>query len=175
MSIHVDDVSLVPHVDMANDLQGTTCHRSGARLVQEAGTVVSSITPGQRRSAEAMTRRAGVSADRTNVRSRRPSCPSRVLANPTGCRGEARRAQSAAAGVAGGRRYSGQGGGRSGGLRQPCRITPRRSAVCSPIARQPRLDCQPAAGFPPGLAAGAFAFNVELCWLMAGRSSALPA
>jgi superfamily II DNA/RNA helicase len=65
--IHVDDVTLVLHADMANDHKDYL-HRSGRTArAGEAGTVVSLITPGQRRAAEAMTRRAGVTAGNSRV------------------------------------------------------------------------------------------------------------
>ena len=132
--IHVDDVSLVLHVDMANDHKDYL-HRSGRTArAGEAGTVVSLITPGQRRSAEAMTRRAGVSADRTNV-----SPESEALVSITGAREPngvpwqaPSRPERGGGRRRGGRRYSGgKGGGRSGGRgsRVASRHSGRRSAA----------------------------------------------
>ena len=66
--IHVDDVSLVLHVDPPNDAKDYL-HRAGrtARAGAE-GTVVSLITPDERRTMRRLTDRAGVTPTTTTVR-----------------------------------------------------------------------------------------------------------
>ena len=66
--IHVDDVSLVLHVDPAGDPKDYL-HRAGRTArAGEAGTVVTLATPRQRRYAESIARQAGVSARRIRLR-----------------------------------------------------------------------------------------------------------
>jgi superfamily II DNA/RNA helicase len=70
--IHVDDVSLVVHVDPPNDAKDYL-HRAGrtARAGQ-SGTVVTLVLPRQRRSTFTMLERAGVVATRTPVTATAP-------------------------------------------------------------------------------------------------------
>jgi superfamily II DNA/RNA helicase len=66
--IHVDDVSLVVHIDPPADHKGYL-HRAGRTArAGERGTVVTLTLPHQVRSTSTMTRRAGVEARRTKVR-----------------------------------------------------------------------------------------------------------
>lgn len=65
--IHVDDVSLVMHVDPPADHKDYM-HRAGRTArAGEHGTVVTLVLPHQVRSTAAMTRRAGINAPRTRV------------------------------------------------------------------------------------------------------------
>ncbi|RAY14633.1 RNA helicase [Actinomadura craniellae] len=65
--IHVDDVSLVVHIDPPTDHKDYM-HRAGRTArAGERGTVVTLVLPHQVRSTAAMTRRAGVEAVRTKV------------------------------------------------------------------------------------------------------------
>ena len=65
--IHVDDVSLVVHIDPPADHKGYL-HRAGRTArAGERGTVVTLVLPHQVRSTSAMTRRAGVHAARMKV------------------------------------------------------------------------------------------------------------
>ncbi|POM26309.1 ATP-dependent RNA helicase RhlE [Actinomadura rubteroloni] len=67
--IHVDDVSLVMHVDPPADHKDYM-HRAGRTArAGEKGTVVTLVLPHQVRSTSAMTRRAGIEAPRTRVAS----------------------------------------------------------------------------------------------------------
>ncbi|MBW8481819.1 DEAD/DEAH box helicase [Actinomadura parmotrematis] len=67
--IHVDDVSLVMHVDPPADSKDYM-HRAGRTArAGEKGTVVTLVLPHQVRSTSAMTRRAGIEAPRTRVAS----------------------------------------------------------------------------------------------------------
>nr|WP_308249879.1 DEAD/DEAH box helicase [Sphaerisporangium fuscum] len=62
--IHVDDVSLVLHVDPPTDHK-SYLHRGGRTArAGERGTVMTLVLPNERRSAESMTRRAGVEPHR---------------------------------------------------------------------------------------------------------------
>ncbi len=66
--IHVDDVSLVLHVDPAGDSKDYL-HRAGRTArAGGSGTVVTLVTPRQRRSTEQITRQAGVNAGKLRVR-----------------------------------------------------------------------------------------------------------
>ena len=65
--IHVDDVSLVVHVDPPADPKDYL-HRAGRTArAGESGTVVTMVTTGQRRDVDEMTRNAGVRARSTDV------------------------------------------------------------------------------------------------------------
>ncbi|MFC5750753.1 DEAD/DEAH box helicase [Actinomadura rugatobispora] len=65
--IHVDDVTLVMHVDPPADHKDYM-HRAGRTArAGERGTVVTLVLPHQVRSTSAMTRRAGINAPRTRV------------------------------------------------------------------------------------------------------------
>ena len=65
--IHVDDVSLVVHVDPPADPKDYL-HRAGRTArAGESGTVVTMVTTGQRREVDEMTRQAGVRARSTAV------------------------------------------------------------------------------------------------------------
>ncbi|TDC68970.1 DEAD/DEAH box helicase [Actinomadura sp. GC306] len=65
--IHVDDVSLVMHVDPPADSKDYM-HRAGRTArAGESGTVVTLVLPHQVRATSAMTRRAGINAPRTRV------------------------------------------------------------------------------------------------------------
>ncbi|MGC4959036.1 DEAD/DEAH box helicase [Actinomadura citrea] len=65
--IHVDDVSLVMHVDPPADHKDYM-HRAGRTArAGERGTVVTLVLPHQVRATSAMTRRAGINAPRTRV------------------------------------------------------------------------------------------------------------
>ena len=65
--IHVDDVSLVVHVDPPADPKDYL-HRAGRTArAGESGTVVTMVTTGQRRDVDEMTRQAGVRARTTDV------------------------------------------------------------------------------------------------------------
>src|SRR5204862_5950632 len=67
--IHVDDISLVLHVDPAADHKDYL-HRAGRTArAGERGTVVTLVLPHQVRSTQQMTRRAGINAPRTRVTS----------------------------------------------------------------------------------------------------------
>ncbi|MBX6765589.1 MAG: DEAD/DEAH box helicase, partial [Actinomadura rubrobrunea] len=67
--IHVDDVSLVVHVDPPADHKDYM-HRAGRTArAGERGTVVTLVLPHQVRATAAMTRRAGIEARRVRVRS----------------------------------------------------------------------------------------------------------
>nr|WP_307800149.1 DEAD/DEAH box helicase [Actinomadura nitritigenes] len=67
--IHVDDVSLVMHVDPPADHKDYM-HRAGRTArAGERGTVVTLVLPHQVRSTSAMTRRAGINAPRVRVTS----------------------------------------------------------------------------------------------------------
>lgn len=67
--IHVDDVSLVVHIDPPADHKDYM-HRAGRTArAGESGTVVTLVLPHQVRSTQAMTRRAGIEAERTKVTS----------------------------------------------------------------------------------------------------------
>jgi superfamily II DNA/RNA helicase len=66
--IHVDDVSLVLHVDPAGDAKDYL-HRAGRTArAGETGTVVTLVTPRQRRFTESIAKQAGVSARRLRLR-----------------------------------------------------------------------------------------------------------
>jgi superfamily II DNA/RNA helicase len=66
--IHVDNVSLVVHVDPPADAKGYL-HRAGRTArAGEAGTVVTVVTHQERRTVFRMTEQAGVSPERTKVR-----------------------------------------------------------------------------------------------------------
>jgi superfamily II DNA/RNA helicase len=66
--IHVDDVSLVVHVDPPADAKGYL-HRAGRTArAGAAGTVVTVVTHRERRTVFRMTERAGVAPERTSVR-----------------------------------------------------------------------------------------------------------
>jgi superfamily II DNA/RNA helicase len=83
--IHVDDVSLVLHVDPAGDPKDYL-HRAGRTArAGEAGTVVTLVTPRQRRATESITRQAGVTAKRIRVRTDIEGVD-RLLAEVTGAR-----------------------------------------------------------------------------------------
>jgi superfamily II DNA/RNA helicase len=65
--IHVDDVSMVVHIDPPADHKDYM-HRAGRTArAGESGTVVTLVLPHQVRSTSAMTRRAGIEAPRTKV------------------------------------------------------------------------------------------------------------
>ncbi|MCT9932778.1 DEAD/DEAH box helicase [Planotetraspora sp. A-T 1434] len=65
--IHVDDVSLVLHVDPPMDHK-SYLHRGGRTArAGERGSVVTLITPNERRSTDSMTRRAGINPSRHRV------------------------------------------------------------------------------------------------------------
>ena len=66
--IHVDDVSLVVHVDPPADPKDYL-HRAGRTArAGESGTVVTLVLPHQQKEVDAMTNKAGVAAERTKVR-----------------------------------------------------------------------------------------------------------
>ncbi|MGQ0576234.1 MAG: DEAD/DEAH box helicase [Pseudonocardia sp.] len=66
--IHVDDVSLVVHVDPPADPKDYL-HRAGRTArAGDAGTVVTMVTPDQRREVDTLTRQAGVRATVSEVR-----------------------------------------------------------------------------------------------------------
>jgi superfamily II DNA/RNA helicase len=66
--IHVDDVSLVVHVDPPKDSKDYL-HRAGRTArAGDSGTVVTLVMPRQRKSAYSMLERAGVTPERTEVR-----------------------------------------------------------------------------------------------------------
>jgi superfamily II DNA/RNA helicase len=126
--IHIDDVSLVVHVDPPADPKDYL-HRAGRTArAGDSGTVVTLVTPGERRDVERLMRLAGVRAPQTDVRAgdpelaritgaRRPSGvpivePPKPAPTP---RGGGRRSR-AAGGGGGGR--PGSRGGRSGGRRR---------------------------------------------------------
>jgi superfamily II DNA/RNA helicase len=70
--IHVDNVSLVVHVDPPKDPKDYL-HRAGRTArAGESGTVVTLVLPRQRAGAFALLERAGVSASRTSVRPEAP-------------------------------------------------------------------------------------------------------
>lgn len=65
--IHVDDVSLVVHVDPPADPKDYL-HRAGRTArAGDSGTVVTMVTPDERREVDRMTRQAGVRATHTDV------------------------------------------------------------------------------------------------------------
>ena len=65
--IHVDDVSLVVHVDPPADPKDYL-HRAGRTArAGESGTVVTLVLPHQQKEVDSMTNKAGVSAERTRV------------------------------------------------------------------------------------------------------------
>ncbi|MBB6473525.1 DEAD/DEAH box helicase [Sphaerisporangium rubeum] len=71
--IHVDDVSLVLHVDPPMDHK-SYLHRGGRTArAGERGTVMTLVLPSERRSAESMTRRAGVRPGRIKATPGHPS------------------------------------------------------------------------------------------------------
>ncbi|MFD1120214.1 DEAD/DEAH box helicase, partial [Sphaerisporangium aureirubrum] len=71
--IHVDDVSLVLHVDPPMDHK-SYLHRGGRTArAGERGTVMTLVLPNERRSAESMTRRAGVRPNRLRATPGHPS------------------------------------------------------------------------------------------------------
>ncbi|MBB2935897.1 superfamily II DNA/RNA helicase [Amycolatopsis bartoniae] len=128
--IHVDDVSLVLHVDPAADHKDYL-HRAGRTARAGAsGTVVTLVTHDQRRTVRRMTEKAGVRAESANVR---PGDPD--LARITGAREpsgepvvERRREPQPRRGAPRGERQGGRGrgfGGRQGGFREGPR-PPRR-------------------------------------------------
>jgi superfamily II DNA/RNA helicase len=79
--IHVDDVSLVVHIDPPKDSKDYL-HRAGRTArAGESGTVVTLVMPRQRRSTYSMVERAGVTPGRTEVRLGAPE-----LAEVTGAR-----------------------------------------------------------------------------------------
>lgn len=79
--IHVDDVSLVLHVDPAEDPKDYL-HRAGRTARAGAsGTVVTLVMPRQRRSSESITRQAGVQVTRNRI-----SAEDELLATLTGAR-----------------------------------------------------------------------------------------
>ena len=66
--IHVDDVSLVVHIDPPKDAKDYL-HRAGRTArAGEAGTVATLVLPRQRKSTYSMLERAGVTPGRTEVR-----------------------------------------------------------------------------------------------------------
>ncbi len=66
--IHVDDISLVVHVDPPNEHKDYL-HRAGRTArAGESGTVVTLVLPHQQREVDALTTRAGVKPERTKVR-----------------------------------------------------------------------------------------------------------
>ncbi|WP_084517658.1 DEAD/DEAH box helicase [Microtetraspora niveoalba] len=66
--IHVDDVSLVLHVDPPMDHK-SYLHRGGRTArAGESGSVVTLVMPNERRSTDAMTRRAGITPSKHRVR-----------------------------------------------------------------------------------------------------------
>ncbi|WP_344319228.1 DEAD/DEAH box helicase, partial [Actinocatenispora thailandica] len=86
--IHVDDVSLVLHVDPAGDAKDYL-HRAGRTArAGETGTVVTLVTPRQRKFAESIVKQAGVHARRLRLRrldeAAQPIDP--LLAEVTGAR-----------------------------------------------------------------------------------------
>ncbi|MGA8117825.1 MAG: DEAD/DEAH box helicase, partial [Actinocatenispora sp.] len=85
--IHVDDVSLVLHVDPAGDPKDYL-HRAGRTArAGGSGTVVTLVTPRQRRSTELITKQAGVTARRLRVRmDERDNTIDPLLAEVTGAR-----------------------------------------------------------------------------------------
>jgi len=131
--IHVDDITLVVHVDPPAEHKAFL-HRSGrtARAGAE-GTVVTIVTPDQRREVEQLTRKAGINPKVTAVTPEHPliaqltgpvaplrEMPAMPVApqTPAGTRagsGGGRRGQSAGARSGGGAR---PGGARSGGRPQ---------------------------------------------------------
>ncbi|HEV7930912.1 MAG TPA: DEAD/DEAH box helicase [Actinomadura sp.] len=123
--IHVDDVSLVMHIDPPADHKDYM-HRAGRTArAGESGTVVTLVLPHQVRSMAAMTRRAGVEPTRTKVTvgdeklaeltgARTPSgepIPEPVVRASAGRSGSGR-------GRLGGERRGGRGQGWSGGERR---------------------------------------------------------
>ncbi|MPY78169.1 MAG: DEAD/DEAH box helicase [Actinophytocola sp.] len=128
--IHVDDVSLVLHVDPPNDSKDYL-HRAGrtARAGAE-GTVVMLITPDQRRTVRRLTDRAGVTPTTTQVR---PG--DAELARITGAR------QPSEEPVVEPQPGSRPGGARPDGRRRPRQGTPRGGARGrAPQARRQRRD-----------------------------------
>ncbi|MDN5749350.1 MAG: DEAD/DEAH box helicase [Pseudonocardia sp.] len=133
--IHVDDVSLVVHVDPPADPKDYL-HRAGRTArAGDAGTVVTMVTPQERRDVDRLTRLAGVRATTTDVapgdaalvRITGARTPSGVpIIDPPkqeqGPRGSGRRSRGG--GAAGGAR-GGRGGGQSGRTRSG----PRRTAA----------------------------------------------
>jgi superfamily II DNA/RNA helicase len=79
--IHIDDVSLVVHVDLPRD-QKDYLHRAGRTArAGAAGTVVTLVLPRQRRRAQALLAKAGVTPNELRVRAGDPA-----LAEVTGAR-----------------------------------------------------------------------------------------
>jgi superfamily II DNA/RNA helicase len=79
--IHIDDVSLVVHVDLPRD-QKDYLHRAGRTARAGAtGTVVTLVLPRQRRQAAALLAKAGVTPNELRVRAGDPA-----LAEVTGAR-----------------------------------------------------------------------------------------
>ncbi len=127
--IHIDDVSLVVHVDPPGEPKDYL-HRAGRTArAGDSGTVVTMVTPPERRDVDRLTRLAGVRATQTEVRS-----GDAALARITGARPPSgvpiieppRPAQNPRGG---GRRSRGTGvaAGRSGQARRPgTRSGPRR-------------------------------------------------
>ncbi|MGI5166165.1 DEAD/DEAH box helicase [Spirillospora sp. CA-253888] len=126
--IHVDNISLVMHVDPPADHKDYM-HRAGRTArAGEKGTVVTLVLPHQVRSTSAMTRRAGIEAPRTRVAS-----GDEALARLTGARvpsfepivepiiPERPRRENGRGGRPGGRRGNGRGFGGGGGGRGPRR------------------------------------------------------
>jgi superfamily II DNA/RNA helicase len=126
--IHVDDVSMVVHVDPPGDAKDYL-HRAGRTArAGESGLVVTLVLPRQRRSTFTMLQRAGVEPVRTSVTAtgpelgqvtgaRQPSgvpVPAHVVAPPRGPSADHRRPRPATRGAdsrghrAGGRRFSEQ-------------------------------------------------------------------
>ena len=132
--IHVDDVSLVVHVDPPADPKDYL-HRAGRTArAGDTGTVVTMVTPQERRDVDRLTRLAGVKATNTDVapgdsaltRITGARTPSGVpIIEPPkpeqGPRGGGRRSRSGTGGSGGARRSGAPIGGRRGG--------PRRSAA----------------------------------------------
>jgi hypothetical protein len=131
--IHVDDVTMVVHIDPPADHKDYM-HRAGRTArAGESGTVVTLVLPHQVRSTSAMTRRAGIEAPRTKVfagdqelarltGARPPSgepIPEPIISvRPTRSGGGGRRSGGGygGGGRSGGGGYGGGGyGGRSGG------------------------------------------------------------
>jgi superfamily II DNA/RNA helicase len=115
--IHVDDVSMVVHIDPPADHKDYM-HRAGRTArAGESGTVVTLVLPHQVRSTSAMTRRAGIDAPRTKV-----FAGDEQLARLTGARPPSGEpilepiiSERPARSGGGGRRSSGGYAGRSGG------------------------------------------------------------
>ena len=94
--IHVDDVSLVVHVDPPADPKDYL-HRAGRTArAGESGTVVTMVTTGQRRDVDEMTRKAGVRAQDHRRGTGRPRA-GRHHRRPPAVGGVVHRARAAAA------------------------------------------------------------------------------